>query len=369
MAEQTSYLLRVADVVTETKDACSVVFDVTPEQARKLDYRPGQFLTVRVPSERCGSVARCYSLSSSPYTDDALTVTVKRTPDGYASHWIGDNIMAGAQLEVLAPSGIFTPDSLDEDLLLFAAGSGITPVMSIVRSVLAKGTGKLFLVYANRDEHSVIFRDKLTELAAANPDRLTVIHWLESVQGLPSTDQLRALAEPLAQRNTFICGPQEFMKAARAALKALDVPRSRRHIEKFVSLGGNPFEDTTIEQQVTDELQNTDDEPDSDQDTPDQETPGEQTQHPANLSVQLDGQTHAFSWPRNQKLLDFLLEQGLDAPFSCREGACSACACILTSGEVRMLNNDILEPVDLDEGIRLACQSLPVTDDVEVTYE
>lgn len=354
MSDVTSYLLRVADVVTETNDACSVVFDLTREQASKFDYRPGQFLTVRVPSDRCGSVARCYSLCSSPYTDDALKVTVKRTPDGYASHWIGDNITSGSQLEVLPPSGIFTPDSLDEDLLLFAAGSGITPVMSIVKSVLAKGTGRLFLIYANRDEHSVIFQDELTALAGANPDRLTVIHWLETVQGLPSTDQLRALAGPLAERKAFICGPQEFMEAARTALKALDVPKSNIHIERFVSLGGNPFDDPGDEQHSGDTQQEQEDGQDNER---------------TNLRVQLDGETSTFAWPRNQKLLDFLLEQGLDAPFSCREGACSACACIVTSGEVRMLNNNILEPADLDEGIVLACQSLPVTDEVDVTYE
>ncbi|GAB3506227.1 ferredoxin--NADP reductase [Amycolatopsis cihanbeyliensis] len=340
-----SHVLRVAEVVEETPEACSVVFDPTPEQARHLDYRPGQFLTVRVPSERCGSVARCYSLSSSPHTGDAPKITVKRTADGYASHWICDNVRAGAELEVLPPSGVFTPASLEDDLLLFAAGSGITPVISIVKSVLAKGTGNLVLIYANRDERSVIFGTELRELAAAAPDRLTVVHWLETVQGLPDAERLRALATPFSGRQAFVCGPKPFMAAATGALKALDVPRNRMRTEKFVSLGGNPFEKAKpAAEAVTDE-------------------------GPASVHVELDGQRHSFSWSRRQKLLDLLLEQGLDAPFSCREGACSACACRITSGEVRMLENDVLEQDDLDEGIVLACQSLPVTDEVSVSYE
>ncbi|RZQ63274.1 ferredoxin--NADP reductase [Amycolatopsis suaedae] len=333
-----SYRLRVADVVAETADARSIVFESAPE---RFDYRPGQFLTLRIPSDRCGSVARCYSLSSSPHTGDRLQVTVKRTDGGYASHWICDNVRPGDEIEVLPPSGVFTPASLDGDLLLFAAGSGITPVLSIVKSVLAKGEGKLALVYANRDERSVIFAGELRELASAHPERLVVTHWLESVQGLPSTETLRALAAPYPGREAFVCGPRPFMTAATAALRDLGVPRVHR--EKFVSLGGNPFTETAA---VV-----------------------ESGEAPASVRVSLDGQERTLAWPRQQKLLDLLLEQGLDAPSSCRAGQCSACACRVTSGEVRMLNNEILEPEDLEDGIVLACQSLPVSDEVEVTYE
>lgn len=154
------------------------------ERAR-FTYRPGQFLTVRVPSERPGGAARCYSLCSSPVRDEHLKVTVKRTAGGYASHWICDHVTEGDTLEVLRPAGTFTPDSLDGDFLLLAAGSGITPVMSILASALHAGTGAVTLLYANRDEQSVIFRDELAYLAREYGDRLTVLHWLEFVQGLP----------------------------------------------------------------------------------------------------------------------------------------------------------------------------------------
>ncbi|MGB3444508.1 MAG: ferredoxin--NADP reductase [Actinophytocola sp.] len=333
-----SFRLRVREVVRETADACSLVFD-----SPGFDYRPGQFLTLRIPSERCGSVARCYSLSSSPHTDTVLQVTVKRTADGYGSNWICDSVSAGDELEALAPAGIFTPASLDADLLLFAAGSGITPVLSIVKSALAKGTGRVVLVYANRDEQSVIFAAELTALAARYPARLAGLHWLESVQGLPTPDTLATLARPYAAHEAFVCGPAPFMTAVRAALSTLAVPRGRIHLERFTSLGANPFEQAAPARAAS--------------------------SRSASVKVTLDGAEHRFDWPAETRLLDLLLERGLDAPYSCREGACSACACRLVSGEVKMLNNDVLEEEDLADGIRLACQSLPVTDEVEISYE
>ena len=140
MPEQRSYRLRVARVIPETAEACSIEFEVDSADADRFGYRPGQFLTVRIPSDRCGSVARCYSLSSSPHTDGRPKVTVKRTADGYGSNWLCDQIAAGDELDALPPAGVFTPRSLDDDLLLLAAGSGITPVISIVKSALAAGS-------------------------------------------------------------------------------------------------------------------------------------------------------------------------------------------------------------------------------------
>src|SRR5262249_52604272 len=153
--------LRVAEVVPETADAHSVVFDVPDELAQRFRYRPGQFLTLRLPSDLTGSVARCYSLSSSPHDGVRPQITVKRTADGYGSNWICDHVETGTVLEVHPPSGRFVPKDLDADLLLLSGGSGITPVMSILRSALGQGEGHVVLVYANRDEDSVIFADTL----------------------------------------------------------------------------------------------------------------------------------------------------------------------------------------------------------------
>ena len=344
--------LQVSAVIDETADARSLVFAVPdgPEDpvavTDKLRYSPGQFLTLRVPSDRTGSVARCYSLSSSPATDDQLTVTVKRTADGYASNWLCDNAHAGMKLHVLAPSGTFVPKDLDTDFLLLAAGSGITPMMAICKSALAEGTGKVTLVYANRDENSVIFGATLRDLTAKYPDRLTVVHWLESVQGLPTAAALAGLVAPFIEREAFLCGPGPFMAAAEQALQQAGADRDRVHIEVFKSLESDPFARVVIAE---------DDPADA--------------QGPATAIVTLDGQTHEIRWPRSAKLLDVLLDKGLDAPFSCREGHCGACAVLKKSGDVEMEVNDVLEPSDLDEGLILGCQATPVSDSVEVTYD
>jgi 3-ketosteroid 9alpha-monooxygenase subunit B len=339
--------LQVADVVVETDDARSLVFAVPDDveiPADRLRYAPGQFLTLRVPSDRTGSVARCYSLCSSPHTGDPLTVTVKRTDGGYASHWLCENARPGMRIHVLAPSGTFVPKTLDTDFLLLAAGSGITPMMAICKSALAEGSGRIVLIYANRDEKSVIFGAALRELAAKYPDRLTVVHWLESVQGLPSAAALSALAAPYVGHDAYICGPGPFMVAAEEAMANAGVPADRIHIEIFKSLESDPFAAVVIEEDDADE-------------------------GPATAIVTLDGQTHEVRWPRNAKLLDVLLDKGLDAPFSCREGHCGACAVLKKSGDVEMEVNDVLEQQDLDEGLILGCQARPKSDSVEVTYD
>jgi 3-ketosteroid 9alpha-monooxygenase subunit B len=339
--------LQLADVVDETADARSLVFKV-PDGAEvpadRLRYAPGQFLTLRVPSDRTGSVARCYSLCSSPFTGDPLTVTVKRTGGGYASNWLCDNAHVGMHVHVLAPSGTFVPKTLDADFLLLAAGSGITPMMSIVKSALSEGSGNVTLVYANRDEKSVIFAAALRDLAAKYPDRLTVVHWLESVQGLPNAVALGTLVTPYLGRDAFICGPGPFMAAAEEALKAAGAPPEHIHIEVFKSLESDPFAAVVIEADDSDE-------------------------GPATAVVTLDGTTHEVAWPRKAKLLDVLLDKGLDAPFSCREGHCGACAVLMKNGDVDMHVNDVLEQSDLDEGLILACQAHPKSDSVEVTYD
>ncbi|MER5279621.1 ferredoxin--NADP reductase [Streptomyces sp. NPDC002809] len=337
--------VRVVKVIRETADAHSLVLEPVDGDRARFTYSPGQFLTVRVPSERPGGAARCYSLCSSPARDELLKVTVKRTAGGYASHWICDHVTEGDTLEVLRPAGTFTPDTLDGDFLLFAAGSGITPVMSILVSALHEGTGAITLLYANRDEQSVIFRDELAGLAREYGGRLTVLHWLESVQGRPTASGLRALAGPYAGRPAFVCGPGPFMDLATGALTGLGVPQDRITVERFTSLTGDPFAER---------------EP-----VPEPETAGPVS----TAEVELDGVRHTVDWPRGTPLLDVLLAAGLDAPYSCREGSCSACACVLTEGEVAMERNEVLDAADLADGLILACQARPLSDRLKASYD
>ncbi|MFF0489751.1 2Fe-2S iron-sulfur cluster-binding protein [Nocardia sp. NPDC004068] len=340
-----SAVLRVAAVIPETADACSLVFDVPEELRERFDYQPGQFLTLRIPSELTGSVARCYSLASSPHTDDRPKVTVKRTVDGYASNWVCDNVKAGHELEVLPPSGVFTPKDLDEDLLLFAAGSGITPVMSILKSALARGSGRIVLVYANRDAESVIFAAELRELGDKHPQRLTVVHWLETLQGLPSVDGLAALAGPYTGYRAFLCGPKAFMDRVHDALAQLGVPRGRTHAEVFNSLAGDPFSVTAPA-----------------------EVSAEEAADAATVEVELDGEVHELSWPRRQTLVDIMLAKGIDVPYSCQEGECGSCACTVLEGKVEMDTCDILDPEDIEAGYILGCQAHPVTDHLRIQF-
>ena len=332
--------LRVAEVISETRDSRSLTFDLSPHQKRHFEYRPGQFITLRIPTA-AGSVARCYSLASSPHTDERLKITVKRVSDGVASNWLCDEVRDGTELDVLGPAGNFTPRSFDADHLLFAAGSGITPIMSILKSLLAHGTGRVQLYYANRDENSVIFKAELKRLQAEYPDRLWALHLLESVQGLPTIPAVRAWTRGLGRPPTFVCGPKPFMDVVRKALRELEFPRENIRLERFNSLGGNPF-DTAVS------------------------VPGRQDT--AALEVEKDGTTHSLAWPRDQRLLDLLRANGIDAPASCSEGICASCECRVTGGRVEMVNNQVLEADDLAEGYVLACQALPVTDQVRISY-
>ena len=284
-------------------------------------------------------MARCYSLSSSPHTGDRPTITVKRMTDGYASNWIAEHLAAGSVLEILPPAGTFSPRSLDDDFLLFAGGSGITPVISIIKSALARGRGKIVLVYATRDERSVIFGAELRRLATAAEGRLLVVHWLDSLHGAPTAAAIAALASPYAGHDAFICGPDPYLAVVRQALRQLGVPGHRVHVERFLSLAENPFEASEVTGGVA-----------------------------ATLEVTLDGQTRLLPWPPGTRMLDVLIDDGLDPPFSCRQGICGACACQLTGGEVEMAHNEVLEAEDIAEGYILACQARPLTPAVAITY-
>lgn len=338
--------LTVIDVVDETPDAKSIVFGIPSAERDRFAYQPGQFLTLRIPSERTGSVARCYSLASSPDTDDHLIVTVKRTADGYGSNWLCDNLKPGAVLDVLPPSGHFTPTSLDTDMVLFAGGSGITPIFSILRSALTNGRARITLLYANRDERSVIFAERLRELAEKYPERLTVLHWLESLQGHPQPGIIRALAAQHQERHAFICGPAPFMRAVSDTLAASGMPHERIHMEIYSSLSGNPFDDEAAPVAT------------AEADTP-----------TVPATIELDGDVHHIDWPVTVPLVDALLARGIEAPYMCRDGECGACQATVTCGAVRMLRNDLLGEDDITDGYVLTCQAVPDGDsEIHIAY-
>jgi 3-ketosteroid 9alpha-monooxygenase subunit B len=335
------HLVRIAEVRRETGDAVSLVLDVPVELASRFEYTPGQFLTLAVPSDQTGRVARCYSLSSCPAADEAPMVTIKRTNGGYASNWICDHAAEGLELRVLPPGGTFSPHDLSLDFLLFAAGSGITPAMSIIKSVLAQTEGTVALFYANRDSDSVIFSEELRDLADQHPDRLELCHWYESEAGLPTAESISAFVASRLAHEVYVCGPAPFMGLVERTLVEAGADRHRLHIEEYVSLSGDPFIPV---KQV------------------------EANGASAEVEVSLDGETHQLGWPESATLIEVLVSAGIDAPYSCREGECGSCLCRLVEGEVRLGRTDALEPDDIEGGYILGCQSWPTSDRLRVEF-
>ncbi len=341
MSLQDYVALRVARVVEETDDARSLVFEVPAEWSEQFRYKPGQFLTLRIPFEG-GWLPRCYSLSSTPLEDEPLRVTIKRVREGRASNWLCEQLQVGDSLEVLPPAGVFVPRQLDREFVLFGGGSGVTPVLSILRSALLAGKGRILLIYANRDEASVIFRDELKALAAAHPQRLQVIHWLDSVQGIPAVAQLAELARPFVTAEAFICGPGPFMDASVSALHLLGMDAGRIHVERFVSL---PEEGSVAVSQALDISVTT-----------------------AQLSVRLDGEEHEVPCADGETLLSAMQRAGLRPPSSCLVGSCATCMCTVERGSVELLRNDALDQQELDEGWTLACQALATSEHLRVRF-
>ncbi len=338
--------LEVASVLRETDDAVSLVLKIPDKLSADYRYEAGQFLTFKVPYED-GELVRCYSLSSSPDADQEHKVTIKRVEDGRVSNWINDSVGPGDTLSVLPPGGLFTLDGSERGLLMFAGGSGITPVISIIKTAMLTGSRPVHLVYANRDRSSVIFEKELEELTAANPGRLEISYHLDDRDGYLTVDGAGAFVSAHAQPEVYMCGPAPFMEVVGAAFEALAVPPERVHIEVFVS----PEEDAA-----------------------EQEAEGKaaalQTglEVPPELTVHLDGERHEVPYERGHTVLATLRAAGFEPPFSCTDGYCGCCMAKVEQGEVRMLNNDFLDADDVAAGWVLTCQSCPVGPSCEISY-
>lgn len=340
--------LRVGALIDETHDSKSIVWEVPASLASTFKYQPGQFLTLRLPIDGV-FVPRCYSMSSSPALDAAPRVTVKRVNQGRGSNWICNHLKVGDEVEVMAPSGVFTPKQFKQDFLLMAGGSGITPVFSILRHALEQSAARVTLFYANRDEKSVIFRDALNALAKAHPQRLQVIHWLDSVQGIPSVAQLAEFARPQAHAQAFICGPGPFMDAAVAALNSVNMAEADIHVERFVSL---PDEDALAAAQTA--RQN--------------EAPRADAVDEAQVVIAIDGQLHTIECSGQETILEAAQRVKLNLPFSCQAGMCASCMCQVVEGSVHLRHNDVLDAKDLAKSWTLACQAVPTSTHLRLKF-
>jgi 3-ketosteroid 9alpha-monooxygenase subunit B len=345
-AKRMFHPLSVAEVIAETSDAKSFVFRI-PEFLRPVfRYRAGQFLTLEVPWEG-GLLRRCYSLASSPQCDAAPKVTVKRVKDGRASNWLNDRVRAGDTLAVLPPEGRFVLTDTEAPLLLFAGGSGITPVISLIKTALVTGARKVVLLYANRDARSIIFKSELDRLAAQYPQRIEVRHHLDSERGFVSDNDVRPLAELGRARGVFyICGPGPFMQTVERGLLTAGVDPAHIRIERFISLPDPGAEPAAAPPVMAAE-----------------------GALPAEIEIELRGQKHGVPYKEGLSILKAAREAGLDAPYSCEEGFCGCCAARLVEGRVHMAASDALTEEEKRRGLILTCQARPLTSRCKVRYE
>jgi 3-ketosteroid 9alpha-monooxygenase subunit B len=337
--------LRVAEVVDETADARSLVLDV-PEALRPLfAYRPGQFLTFRVPVDG-KRLVRCYSLASAPDVEGGHKVTVKRVAGGRVSNWMNESVRAGDVLEVMRPAGRFLLTEGKGEVVLFGAGSGITPVISILKSALAAGRPAR-LLYANRDRESIIFRDEIAVLEARYGDRLRVVHRLDVEHGFCDAGAVRAFASDAAGADHYVCGPAPFMDLVERELVALGVPRERLFIERFEYAGDGAPRDLAAG---------------------DATAPAAAGDGTAIATIRLDGAEQDVPVKPGETIVQAARRAGLEPPTSCEEGYCACCMARLREGTGEMKANDVLTPSQLAESWVLTCQLCPTSKRLRVEY-
>src|SRR5437763_3322614 len=342
------YPLTVARVDPLTADSAAVTFDVPPGLAERFAFAPGQSLTVRRGEER-----RSYSICAP--RGRAPRIGVREVAGGAVSGWLVHEVRPGDVIDVQAPSGSFTPDlDVPGHHVLIAAGSGITPVLSIAASVLAaQDKSAVTLLYGNRRNDSVMFADEIADLKDAYPERTCLVHVLsreaqevELFNGRLDAAKLRALlpvtVDVAAVDHWWLCGPFGLVEGAIGVLAELGVPRGRVHRELFYVEDSPP---------------------------PGAEHPDAPAGPGAEVTVLLDGRGSTVTVPAGTPILDGAQAARPDLPFACTAGACGDCHPRLVDGEVTMRRNYALEQEELDAGYVLTCQSLPVSDQITVDYD
>jgi 3-ketosteroid 9alpha-monooxygenase subunit B len=290
---------------------------------------------------------RSYSMSSAPATDRDLTVTVKRVAGGLVSNWFLDNLTEGDLIEVTKPAGVFCPRASERPVLGFCGGSGITPVMSIAKHVLATTRRPVRLLYANRDRDSVIFDAAFTALCGDHPDRLQVRRHFDAESGFLTPEAITEFVATDLAADLYVCGPGAFMDLVESTLHALGVEPERIFIERFL----------VEQQEKTDAL------------IVDESTGDAGATVPDEVTVHLGGKTVVVRYQAGDTLLETARRGGLRPPFSCEAGNCATCMAFLKEGSVTMRVNNALTPEEVEEGWVLTCQSLPSGQAVTVEYE
>lgn len=349
--------LKVAEVKRETAEAVSIAFEIPAELSANYKYKQGQYVTLKLQLNG-EEVRRSYSVCSSPLLDEKMRVAVKKVTGGKMSGYLNDTLKAGDTLEVMTPMGSFhsTMDATHKkNYVLFAGGSGITPMLSIIKTVLvAEPQSSIVLLYGNRDEASIIFRNELEKIATENADKVKVVNVLENssepdsslLRGIMTPAKVKALVENFVGLNLdnefFICGPTPMMRNAENTLLELKIPKEKIHLEYF----------TVVE--------------DDSKKTDSVEVP----EVASNVTVIMDGEETTFELSSTGKsVLDAAMDEGVDVPFSCKGAVCCTCKAKVLEGKVQMEKNFALTDSEVEDGYILTCQSHPVTEKVVVDYD
>lgn len=354
--------LKVTSVNRETSDSVSVVLEIPTQFQSQYQYIPGQYLTLRL-NINGELVNRSYSFCSSPAWNEPMTIAVKEVIGGKASTFINRNLKPGDEIEVMEPMGNFhTPldENNEKHYILFGGGSGITPLFSILKTVLKiEPKSSITLFYGNRDEQSIIFKEKLQALEAAYPNRLKVVHILDKPSSFAQYSGLvvKEMALKLLRENTnmnftqsefFICGPTPMMREIETALNELGIPKHRIHIEYFTAKAD---EDKTAATVGT-------------------STPSaEPFTGKAKVKLIYDGNEVEFEMSENETVLNAALDAGYDPPYSCMVAACCTCRAKLIEGNVVMDDRESLTDGEIAKGYVLTCQSHPKSNVVVLNYD
>jgi ring-1,2-phenylacetyl-CoA epoxidase subunit PaaE len=350
--------LRVAEVKRETPVAVSIRLEAPPELASAFAYTAGQHLTIRHQLDG-EEVRRNYSLCASP-AEGILKIGVKKIAGGVFSTWANEGLKPGDTLEAMAPHGSFTwhfSPNADRHYAAFAGGSGITPILSLIKAALeTEPKSRFTLFYGNRDAAGIMFLEELAGLKDRYIDRLAVFHFLEDeeeeiamfngrMDRAKCDDILASLIAPATVDNFFICGPGPMMDAIEAALAARDVAKGKILIERFTTA-----ELSEAQAAAARAL--------------------EKKAAGLRMSVTLNGRRVNVTFdPERKSILDNVRAAGLPAPYACKGGVCATCRAKVTSGKVEMKVNYGLSEQELAEGYVLTCQATPVSEGVTLTYD
>lgn len=348
--------LTVTDVHKTIRDA--VVVTLKPANGADFSFTQGQYLTFRRDFDG-EEIRRSYSICSG-LDDGVLQVGIKRVDGGAFSTWANENLKPGDVVEAMPPMGSFgipVDPAADKHYLGFAGGSGVTPVLSILRTVLAREPGSRFtLVYANRGVNTIMFREELEDLKNLYMGRLNVIHILESdaqdidlFTGRIDGDKCKDLfAHWIDIENVdaaFICGPEPMMLAIAQSLRDHGLSDDQIKFELFASAQPGRLKRKAVSKA------------------------GGSAEKATEATMTMDGAARSFLMDKEQTILDAALENAMDAPYACKAGVCSTCRCKVLEGEVEMVANHALEDYEVEKGYVLSCQSFPVTDRVVVDFD